>query len=138
VGAITAADIAAVALFADLDSQSLQVLADWLEVEHVDPGRRLTHQGAAGYAFFVLRHGSADVDIDGALIRTLGPGDYFGEIAILGSGRQTATVTATSTSEVWTMFGTRFRELQQQHPRIASVIERTASARLGKADPASN
>jgi CRP/FNR family transcriptional regulator, cyclic AMP receptor protein len=127
-----AADLASTALFAQLDEQSRLVLAGWLDSEEVPPGRELTHEGAAGYAFFVLHEGVADVLIDGGVVRTLGAGDYFGELSILGTGRQTATVRTTSPAVVWTMFGTRFRQLQIEHPEIAAVISQTASERLGE------
>jgi CRP-like cAMP-binding protein len=132
VSPVNAADLAHVALFAGLSGPSLQIIAGWLEVNQAPPGWALTHEGAAGYAFSVLHSGTADVTVHGTVVRTLGPGDFFGEISILGNGRQTATITVTSPAEVWTMFGTRFRELQQQHPDIADAIARTAAERLAR------
>ena len=126
---ITATDVAAVGLFAGLDEPSLEIIAGWLESEEVPVGWALTHQGSSGYVFYVLHKGSADVEVDGKTVRTLSPGDYFGELSMLGDGRQTATVVVTSPSVVWSMFGTRFRELQRQHPEIAAIIERTAAQR---------
>jgi CRP-like cAMP-binding protein len=114
---VNAPDLARVTLFAGLSEASLQIIASWLEVNHVAPG-------------WALHSGTADVIVHGTIVRQLGPGDFFGEIAILGNGRQTATVTVTSPAEVWTMFGTRFRELQQQHPDIADAIALTAAERL--------
>jgi CRP-like cAMP-binding protein len=126
-----AADLAQVGLFAGLDETGLRVIADWFDVAEAVPGQRLTLEGAAGYAFFVLHEGSADVLANGEVVRQLHSGDFFGEIALLGAGRQTATVTVTSPAIVWTMFGTRYRELQQRHPDIAATIEATAAERLG-------
>jgi CRP-like cAMP-binding protein len=127
--AITATDVAAVGLFAGLDEPSLAIVASWLESEDVPAGWELTHQGSSGYVFYVLNKGSADVKVDGTIVRTLSPGDFFGELSMLGDGRQTATVVVTSPSVVWSMFGTRFRELQREHPEIAATIERTAAQR---------
>jgi CRP-like cAMP-binding protein len=129
---VDVSDLASTSLFAGLPEASLRVVAEWLEVDEAPAGWELTHQGAAGYAFFVLHEGTADVYVDGSVVRTLGPGDFFGEIAILGSGRQTATVRLTSPAIFWTMFGTRFRELQVRHPDIAAAIERTAAERLSQ------
>jgi voltage-gated potassium channel len=84
---------------------------------------KLTGEGAAGYSFFVLRDGTATVSIDGVEVRTLGEGDFFGELALLGDGRRTATVTTASPSRVLVLFGTEFRHLQQEHPEIAARIE---------------
>jgi voltage-gated potassium channel len=84
---------------------------------------KLTGEGAAGYSFFVLREGTATVSIDGDEIRTLVAGDFFGELALLGDGRRTATVTAASPSRVLVLFGTEFRRLQREHPELAERIE---------------
>jgi CRP-like cAMP-binding protein len=125
----TAEALATIGLFADLDDSSREIVASWFEVEPAVPGQRLTLEGNAGYAFFVLDNGSAEVSVHGDAVRELTHGDYFGEIALLGGGRQTATVTVTSPSTVWTMFGTRYRELQRQHPDIAAIIAQTAAER---------
>jgi CRP-like cAMP-binding protein len=128
--AIDLSQLARTPLFAGLSDPDLRILAEWLDVDEVPTGWQLTHEGATGYAFFVLHEGAADVVVGGAVVRSLEPGDFFGEIAILGGGRQTATVVATSPAVVWTMFGTRFRQMQQEHPDLAAVIERTATERL--------
>jgi CRP-like cAMP-binding protein len=127
---IEVSDLALTPLFAGLNDADLHVVAEWLEVEKVSPGRDLTHEGASGYAFFVLHEGAAQVIVGGNAVRALEAGDFFGEIAILGSGRQTATVRVTEPAVVWTMFGTRFRQMQQEHPDLAAAIERTAGERL--------
>jgi CRP-like cAMP-binding protein len=129
---VNPSDLSRIALFAGLAGPDQQVVASWLDVGEFAPGYKLTHEGASGYAFFVLHAGAADVVVGGNVVRTLGPGDFFGELSMLGNGRQTATVTVTAPSTVWTMFGTRFRELQQQHPEIAASIEKVASERVGQ------
>jgi CPA2 family monovalent cation:H+ antiporter-2 len=127
---IEVSDLAQTPLFAGLDDAELRVLAEWLEVEEAPPGHDFTHEGAAGYAFFVLHEGAAQVIVGGNAVRGLEAGDFFGEISILGGGRQTATVRVTTPAVVWTMFGTRFRQMQQEHPDLAATIERTAGERL--------
>ena len=59
----------------------------------------------------------------GNQIRELGPGDYFGEVAILGDGRRSATVTTTTPSQLLVLFGTEFRRLQEDQPEIAARLE---------------
>lgn len=131
----TAAELAEIDLFAPLDDAQRAVVAGWLEIEEAGAGRRLTHQGASGYAFFILRDGAADVIVDGATVSTLSSGDYFGEISMFGSGQQTATVRLTAPSVVWTMFGTRFRELEMSHPDIAATLSTAAQQRAGRDRP---
>jgi CRP-like cAMP-binding protein len=119
----TPEDLQAVPLFASLGNDELRVLAPWFEVQQADVGRRLTGEGAPGYSFFVLREGTASVTVDGTEIATLDSGDVFGEAAILGNGRRTATVTTTSPARLFVLYGTEFRLMQQQFPDTAAQIE---------------
>jgi CRP-like cAMP-binding protein len=119
----TAEDLAGIELFEALDPGERTALASWFELQDVSPGVKLIGEGAAGYSFFVLRDGTATVSINGIEVRTLNAGDFFGELAILGDGRRTATVTTASPSRVLVLFGTEFRQLQQEHPEIAAEIE---------------
>ena len=121
--AATADDLAGVPLFAGLEPEARAAIASWFEVQEVSAGVRLTGEGAAGYSFFVLREGTATVTIDGIEVRTLEPGDFFGELAILGDGRRTATVTTAAPGQVLVLFGTEFRRLQQEYPDLAAQIE---------------
>ncbi len=116
-------DLAGVALFDMLAPAEREAIAPWFERQDVSPGVRLTGEGATGYSFFVLRQGTATVTIDGVDVRALGAGDFFGELALLGDGRRTATVTTTSASEVLVLFGTEFRRLQHEYPELAARIE---------------
>ena len=116
-------DLVGVPLFDALAPDERTAIAPWFELEDVGPGVRLTGEGAAGYSFFVLRDGAATVTINGIDVRTLGSGDFFGELAILGDGRRTATVTTASPSRVLVLFGTEFRRLQQEYPETAARIE---------------
>ncbi len=119
----TADDLAGAPVFGSLGPDELAAIAPWFELQEVSPGVNLTGEGAAGYSFFVLRDGTATVTIEGSEVRTLGAGDFFGELAILGDGRRTATVTTSSLSHVLVLFGTEFRRLQQDYPEIAAQIE---------------
>src|SRR5437764_13887699 len=112
----TADDLTGIPLFDMLEADERAALAPWFEVESVSADVRLTGEGAPGYSFFVLREGTATVSIDNIEVRTLGRGDFFGELALLGEGRRTATVTTDSPSRVLVLFGTEFRRLQQEFP----------------------
>jgi voltage-gated potassium channel len=121
--AATADDLAGIALFDTLDPEACAAIAPWFELQDVSAGVKLIGEGATGYSFFVLRDGSALVTIDGDEVRILEPGDFFGELAILGDGRRTATVTTASQSQVLVLFGTEFRRLQGEYPELAARIE---------------
>ena len=123
-------DLAGIALLDDLEPEELTKIAPWFEVQDVSPGVNLTGEGASGYSFYILSNGAASVTIDGVEVNTLGPGDFFGELAILGDGVRTATVTTTSLSRLLVLFGTEFRQLQQEQPDLASRIEAGVRARL--------
>jgi len=120
-------ELRSLSLFAELGPAELEQVASWFDVEERDSGAALTQQGASGYAFYVLRDGTATVIQGDEEIRRLGPGDFFGELSIIGDGRRTATVKATSHVTVWNMFGTDFRNLEQHFPELAEKI-RTAYA----------
>ena len=119
----TVDDLSGIPLFDALEPEERTAIAPWFELQDISPGVRLTGEGASGYEFFVLRDGSATVTINGIEVRTLGPGDFFGELAILGDGRRTATVTTDSPAQVLVLFGTEFRRLQQEYPETAERIE---------------
>jgi voltage-gated potassium channel len=121
--AAAADDLAGVPLFDSLEPEEQAAIAPWFEVQDVSVGVKLTGEGASGYSFFVLLEGSATVTIDGIELRTLTPGSFFGELAILGDGRRTATVTTATPARVLVLFGTEFRRLQQAYPELAAQIE---------------
>jgi CRP-like cAMP-binding protein len=126
----SAADLATLPLFNGLDDDQLGELATWFHLQSETEGKRLVGEGAPGYTFFVLTDGTAVVTSEGQSLATLGPGDFFGEISILGDGRRSATVTSTSPVRFLVMFGTEFRRLETAHPEIASRIEETMQGRV--------
>ncbi len=119
-----------VPLLAGLSTAARMALAGAFEVEDHAAGHVLVGEGQAGYAFYVIEDGVAQVSVDGEHVRDLGPGDYFGEIAIMDQGRRTATVTAGSGLRVWVLFGTRFRGLQLDQPDVAASLEAAMRDRL--------
>lgn len=124
-------DLADVPLFASLGDDQLGILAAAFEKHTVSAGTRLIGEGASGYSFFVLIDGRVVVTSGDVTLAELGPGDFFGEVAILGDGRRSATVTAAAPSQVLTMFGTEFRQLETAQPEIAKTILETMQARIG-------
>jgi CRP-like cAMP-binding protein len=114
--------LAAVPLFHGLPPDDLTALAQQFEVEQHRAGKALVTEGRAGYAFYVLAEGTASVSEGDPVLRELGPGAHFGEMAIIGDGRRTATVRAVTDVTVWVLFGTAFRVLQATRPEVAALL----------------
>lgn len=126
----TADALLASPLLAVLSPDARAELAQRFDVEEFESGHRIVTEGSAGYAFYVIAGGTVEVSAEGRPLRTLGVGDFFGEISILGEGRRTATVTAVGPVEVWSLFGTTFRVLQLNRPDVADALTAAMNDRL--------
>src|SRR3954447_13419541 len=84
-----------VPLFSKLSKKGLEAVAGIADEMDLPTGKALTREGEPGREFFVLLDGAADVRKGGKRLRTLGPGDFLGEIALLTKLPRTATVTTT-------------------------------------------
>jgi CRP-like cAMP-binding protein len=120
-----AQDLKAVPLFASLGDNELKVLAQQVDDVDVREGKQLITEGRFAYEFFAIEQGTADVIIDGTVVRTLGPGDFFGEMALLVTDRRTASVVATSPMRLVVLTAGQFHALERQAPSVAAQI-RTA------------
>ena len=119
--------------FAALDPSDLERIAERATEVEAAEGDVLATEGDFGYALYTIESGTADVSSDGRLIRALGPGDVFGEIAVLASGRRTATVTATSAMHLLALFKRDVWALERDCPGVAErlralIAERQAAA----------
>jgi CRP-like cAMP-binding protein len=126
----TAADLARIPLFASLSESELEELTESFEVKSTVAEAQLIDEKTGGYSFFALAEGRARVTTDDKEIAILGPGDCFGEMALLGSGRRTASVTTTTPTTVYVMFGTEFGRLEQRHPEVVARIKALMRERI--------
>ena len=108
-----------VPLFAGLDARELGQISSSMRERRFAAGETVTQEGAGGAGFFVVESGSADVSVDGAPRGTIGPGDYFGEIALLTGSDRTATITANSELLCYGMTPWDFRPLVESNSAIA-------------------
>ena len=108
-----------VPLFADLDDRELQQIAASMRERRFAAGDTVTQEGAGGAGFFVVESGDADVSVEGTARGTIGPGDYFGEIALLTGSDRTATITATTDMVCYGMTPWDFRPLVESNSTIA-------------------
>jgi CRP/FNR family cyclic AMP-dependent transcriptional regulator len=110
-----------VPLFQAMTDAAIAAIAEHVEEVGFEPGARLTEEGAAGDAFFVLTTGAALVARGGATVRSLGPGDFVGEISLIDGKPRTATVTATAP----------VRALVVRRAAFLGLLDRFPSVRLG-------
>ena len=108
-----------VPLFAGLDKKELEQIADSMRERRYAAGDSVTQEGAAAAAFFVVDEGTAEVTVDGEARGTIGPGDYFGEIALLTESARTATIVAQTDMLCYGMTTWDFRPLVESNSTIA-------------------
>ena len=108
-----------VPLFAGLDDRELGEIAASMQERRVVAGEMVLEQGAAGAGFFVVEEGEAEVTVDGEPRGTVGPGDYFGEIALLTGSDRTATVTARTEMVCYGLTPWNFKPLVESNSGIA-------------------
>ena len=116
-------------LFADLTDEERAQVASALREDTAEPGTMLAVQGDNAYQLFIIDSGTADVTQHGEVIRTLGPGDVFGEIGLLATGTRTASVVATSPMRLRAMFIRDFKDLERSMPQLASSLRDAMSER---------
>jgi CRP/FNR family transcriptional regulator, cyclic AMP receptor protein len=108
-----------VPLFAGLDNKELQQIASSMRERKFKAGDTVTQEGAGGVGFFVVEEGQADVSVGGQAKGSVGPGDYFGEIALINESPRTATLTARTDMLCYGMTPWDFRPLVESNSTIA-------------------
>lgn len=124
-------ELARIPLLAALSRRERERLATVLRDRSVAAGEVAAAEGEEGIGFFMIVAGSATVEQDGAPVRTLGPGDWFGEIAVMSGGRRSASVVATSPLTLVTIFNREIWRLEREAPEVAAVLRETIATRLG-------
>src|SRR5919198_5753217 len=116
--------------FAGLSRGELLELAKVTEDMEVDAGKALTRQGQSGSEFFVIIDGEVGVTKDGSEVRTLGSGDFFGEIALLEDTPRTATVTEKTPLRFFVLTRKDFRHLVNENPNVERKVLRALARRV--------
>jgi CRP-like cAMP-binding protein len=113
------AELKRVPLFSELDARQLRRLAGLFRERTVPPGTTPVREGEmSGVGFFVVAEGEASVTVAGNDVATLGPGDHFGEIALVSEAARTATVTATTELRLLEVPFWDFREFAHRNPDV--------------------
>jgi CRP-like cAMP-binding protein len=128
--------LASIPLFMELTPDQRQRIAGVCEKTDVAAGDMVLREGDFGYSMFAITSGTADVLRDGAVLATLGPGDVFGEIAVLSSGRRVASVVATSPMELVTILNRDLWRLERDVPEVASALREKVEQRVAELERA--
>ena len=117
---VVAAGLKQVPLFSDLSQRQARQLAKHFKERTIPAGVQLTRQGEmSGVAFFVIADGTAAVIVDGERVGTIGPGDHFGELAMITREPRTATITAETPLRCLTIRFWDFREFAKANPDVS-------------------
>jgi CRP/FNR family cyclic AMP-dependent transcriptional regulator len=119
-----------VPLFAGLERKELESIAASMRERTFPAGDTVTQEGAGGAGFFVVENGEADVTVHGEPRGSIGPGDYFGEIALLTGSERTATIVAKSDLHCYGMTPWDFRPLVESNPEIAWKLLQSMAEKL--------
>ena len=124
-----------VPLFSSLSPSQLEVLARSFRERTFSAGSEVTTEGENGVGFFVIESGSATVSVAGEERRSLGAGDYFGEMALIDDqARRTATITADSDLTCYGLTSWEFRPLVETNAQIAWKLLQVMAKRLRESE----
>lgn len=118
-----------VPLFANLDDKDLDQLSRQMHERRFPEGAEVTTEGATGAGFFVIVEGNADVSVGGEHRTTLGPGDHFGEVALIDDGVRSASIMAATDLLCYGLTPWEFRPFVEDHPQVAWALLETLARR---------
>ena len=119
-----------VPLFSSASKHELEEIASLADEIDLPEGRTVITEGDSGREFFVLIDGTADVERGGKKVASLGPGDFFGEIALIAKAPRNATITTTSPVRTLVITDRAFRQLLDHSPSIAIGVLAALAERL--------
>jgi CRP-like cAMP-binding protein len=123
-----------VPIFSTMERNDLERLARSFKERTFGEGDTVAAEGKGGVGFFVISDGQAGVSVQGEERATLGPGDYFGEIALIDEGARSATITAKSELHCFGLTPWDFRPLVETHAEIAWKLLQAMAKKLRAAE----
>ena len=123
-----------VPLFQGLDQSQLEMLSRTMKERTFRAGQSVATEGQGGVGFFVVESGEGTITVGGEEKGKLGPGDYFGEVALIDEGARSATITADSDLKCWGMTHWEFRPLVETNASIAWPLLKMMAERLRRAE----
>lgn len=122
-----------VRLFEDMDQRELRSLASSFKERTFGAGDTVATEGAGGVGFFIIEDGEAKVTLRGEEKARLGPGDYFGELALITEGRRTASIVAETDLRCYGLTSWEFRPLVESNASIAWKLLQALAKQLREA-----
>jgi CRP/FNR family transcriptional regulator, cyclic AMP receptor protein len=126
--------LSGVPIFSELKPKDLKKLTREAHDVSYPAGKTLTEDDEFGSMFFVVTEGTFEVKVRDRPVRALGPGDYFGEMALISKDTRSATVTATSDSRCLVFSRPVFRQYARSHPEVAWALLEVMVARVRDAE----
>jgi CRP/FNR family transcriptional regulator, cyclic AMP receptor protein len=123
------ARLRAIPLFDGLGKKERREVARQADEVDVEPGRQLVREGEFAYEFFAIEEGTAEVRRGDQLLAELGPGDFFGEMGLIGQVTRNASVLATSPMRVLVLTGSAFRHIERELPEVSKQIRKAIEER---------
>lgn len=127
-------DIGDIWLFSACSASQLRTIRRAVEEVEVPAGRVLVEEGSVGREFFFILEGTAAVRTKGRRVTTLGPGQYFGELALLDRKPRSATVTSETPMRLLVLDQRRFNGLLDSVPALSHKLLVAMAQRLREAD----
>ena len=121
-----------VPLFAGLSHREREKVARWSDTVELAAERHLLDEGRLPHEFFVILDGEVEVMHGSERLATMGPGDFFGEIALIEHGRRTASVVTTTPTTLAVMSPASFAAMRREMPEVALRIDEAIRQRLGR------
>jgi CRP-like cAMP-binding protein len=122
--------LAEVPLFSNLSARHVRNLAKLAKIQRLAAYTKIVREGERADAFFLILDGNVVVRPPGKRLVKLGPGDFFGELALLDNSPRSATVEAQNEVLVARIGRTEFARMLDSEPKVALVLLRTVAARL--------
>ena len=116
-------------LFAEVPDEALAKIAPFTKVDEFAAGREVVKEGGFANDFYVITEGTAKVERDGEHLADLGPGDVFGEQALLEKQQRSATVTATDTLRVIKIEHWELSRMKKAMPEVVDQLQKTVAER---------
>jgi CPA1 family monovalent cation:H+ antiporter len=131
VAVVDRARLAGIAFFGGLPASELDAVAAVASEREFAAGETLTSEGDFGHCLFVIESGSAEVSTSGSAMHVVGRGDVVGEVAVLASGRRTASVVATTRVRAISFFKRDVWTIEREAPELGRRLRQAIGEHVG-------